>query len=38
MVPLIPAASLFINVYLLVQLDGMTWARYMTLMGVGKNN
>ncbi|XP_071805509.1 high affinity cationic amino acid transporter 1-like [Asterias amurensis] len=35
MVPLIPAASLFINVYLLVQLDGMTWARYMTLMGVG---
>ncbi|XP_022106103.1 cationic amino acid transporter 2-like isoform X2 [Acanthaster planci] len=35
MVPVVPAASLFINIYLLVQIDSLTWARYLTCMFVG---
>ncbi|XP_038061454.1 cationic amino acid transporter 2-like isoform X1 [Patiria miniata] len=35
MVPLIPATSLFINIYLLVQIDRLTWVRYLTCMCVG---
>lgn len=35
-VPLLPAISVFINIYLMLQLDVMTWIRFGIWMLIGK--
>lgn len=34
--PLIPGLSIFINIYLMLMLDGATWIRFLVWMVVGK--
>lgn len=36
LVPLVPAISIFINIYLMLQLDVMTWIRFGVWMAIGK--
>jgi hypothetical protein len=35
-VPVIPGLSIFINMYLMLMLDGATWVRFVVWMVVGK--
>lgn len=36
LVPIVPAISIFINIYLMLQLDVMTWIRFGVWMAIGK--
>jgi hypothetical protein len=37
-VPVIPAMSIVINIYLMLKLDGSTWIRFGVWMAIGKSS